>query len=106
MRHAIFVAVVFLSLSLFPILPARADAIDGTWCKQSQTMQIDGPAIVTPGGHSIQGEYNRHAFRYVVPAGEPAAGQRVDMILMDEYDVQVKVGDTEPVVWKRCAPTS
>ena len=106
MRRILLGAFVLSLSSAAMISPVRADAIDGTWCKETKTMQIDGPAIVTPGGRSIKGEYNRHAFRYVVPAGEPGAGQQVDMILMDEYDVQVKVGDTEPVVWKRCEPTS
>ena len=106
MKRTVFGAVFVVALAVVPISSARADAIDGTWCKETKTMQIDGPAIVTPGGHSIKGDYNRHAFRYVVPANEPGAGQRVDMILMDEYDVQVKVGDGAPEVWKRCEPTS
>ena len=36
---------------------ARADAIDGDWCRaDGKRMSIRGPDIVTPGGHNIRGE--------------------------------------------------
>ena len=44
-------------------------------------MSIRGPDIVTPGGHNIRGDYSRHSFSYVVPAGESGAGETVSMIL-------------------------
>lgn len=85
---------------------ARADAIDGSWCKGSQTMRIEGPAIVTPGGTSMTGDYERHGFRYVVPAGEPGAGKPVRMDLLGEYDLDVTVGEGPTERWRRCQFTS
>jgi hypothetical protein len=35
--------------------------------------------IVTPGGKQMRGEYTRHSFSYVVPAGEPGAGETVSI---------------------------
>jgi hypothetical protein len=88
--------------------PARADAIDGHWCWQTRHMQIQGPAIVTPGGKQTTGTYTRHAFSYVVPAAEPDAGQAIDMTLVSEDIVHLRVGRTtgEPQVWRRCAAPS
>ncbi|NQV55118.1 MAG: hypothetical protein HQ503_04605, partial [Rhodospirillales bacterium] len=59
---------------------ANADAIDGGWCheKSGKRLNIDGPAIVTPGGNRIQGDNQHHTFSYKIPAGEPGAGGRVD----------------------------
>ncbi|MSO81401.1 MAG: hypothetical protein EXQ97_07295 [Alphaproteobacteria bacterium] len=85
--------------------PARADAIDGDWCHaDGRHIEIHGPAIVTPGGNAIRGDYDRHAFAYVVPAGEPAPGTKVRMVLRGEYDVDVTFGDAPAERWKRCAP--
>src|SRR2546430_1062332 len=46
---------------------ARADAIDGNWCRPpAKQFSIRGPAIVTPGGTAMQGNYDRHRLMYVV----------------------------------------
>jgi len=88
--------------------PARADAIDGHWCWQARHMQIQGPTIVTPAGKQTTGTYTRHAFSYVVPSAEPDAGQTIDMTLVSEDIVHLRVGPTtgEPQVWRRCAAPS
>ena len=90
--------------------PARADAIDGHWChKDGRRMSIEGPAIVTPGGTSMAGDYDRHGFAYVVPAGEPGAGGRVTMDLESDDIIQLTLpalgpGPNPPVIetWQRC----
>ena len=56
--------------------PAFADRIDGEWCNGTQSLQIEGPSIRTPGGNQITGDYSRHGFAYVVPANEPEAGAK------------------------------
>ena len=105
-----------LSLSLFAIAtalwlgivlvpaPALADRIDGFWCRAAKQLMIEGPRIVTPGGKDMQGDYDRHAFRYVVPAGEPDAGAEVSMTLLNEDLVQLvfstRPNDTQD--WQRC----
>lgn len=90
---------------------ARADAIDGDWCREgSQRMSIQGETIVTPGGTSLKGQYSRHAFSYVVPSGEPGAGQTIDIILRGEYLAQSRQGpgngqaatDAPVLDWRRC----
>ena len=85
---------------------ARADAIDGMWCEGSRSMRIDGPRIVTPGGTSMTGDYDRHGFRYVIPPGEDGAGKTVNMILLGEYDLDVTVGEGATRRWRRCKLTS
>ncbi len=85
-------------------MPASADAIDGDWCrKDGQRLSIDGPKIVTPGGKSLTGNYDRHAFSYKAPAGSKRAGGAVNMKLMDEYNLRVTwPGAKAAEVWQRC----
>jgi len=89
---------------------ARADAIDGNWCHASgKRLTIEGPRIVTPGGTAMTGEYDRHGFAYVVPAGEPGAGKHMVMVLESE-DVMHMGEGTQRVLpenaetWHRCGP--
>lgn len=90
--------------------PASADAIDGDWClANGRHLSINGPEIVTPRGKRMQGRYDRHAFSYVAPAGEPNAGMEISMSLIDDDTMQVVIGakSTQPKEWRRCAaPTS
>jgi hypothetical protein len=89
--------------------PARADAIDGHWCfADGRRLSISGPDLVTPGGKRMTGDYDRHAFAYVVPGGEPGAGATVFMVQLDEETIWVKTGarpsaagDSE--TWRRCS---
>lgn len=99
-------AVAFAAAGMFAASDARADAIDGMWCKGSLSMRIEGPAIVTPGGTSMTGDYERHGFRYVVPPGEAKAGKTVTMVLLGEYDLDVTVGEDPTERWRRCKLTS
>ena len=99
------------SLALLLLLPAAAalaDAIDGEWCHtDGRHFTINGPDIVTPGNKRIKGDYGRHSFSYVVPAGETPSGAKVDMTLMGETTVSLTVqppGATPgpAQIWKRC----
>jgi len=86
---------------------ASADAIDGDWCRaDGKRMSIHGPDIITPAGGNTRGEYSRHAFSYVVPAGEAGAGEQVSIILLSEYLAHARQGnESAPVqVWNRCLP--
>ena len=99
-------AATLAALSL-TVAPARADQIDGNWCfTDGRHLTIDGPAIITPGGTSMTGDYDRHGFRYVVPAGEADAGAQVDMVQFDDYTVQVTTtapaGTARTEIWKPC----
>ena len=87
---------------------ARADAIDGEWCLGKSHFAIDGPKIRTPGGNTINGDYSRHGFRYVAPAGEADAGAEIAMVLLNEETVQLSrnPGLPAPEIWRRCKVTS
>ena len=85
--------------------PARADSIDGHWCHTNGArMELQGPAIVTPAGTRMQGTYSRHAFSYVAPPADPAAGRTIAMTLLNEVTVEVRIGDGAGEAWHRCAP--
>ena len=83
---------------------ALADAIDGDWCSTTEVKQfhIEGPKIVTPAGTPTTGDYSRHAFAYVAPAGDPGAGKAIAMQLLNEEEVRVFVDKNPPETWRRC----
>mgnify|MGYP003394224019 CR=1 FL=1 len=89
---------------LFPP-PARADEIDGNWCgPDKRLLTIQGPSITTPGGKQIKGDYDRHAFSYVVPDGEPGTGATVAMRLLNQQTMRLLPpnGGAEQI-WRRCS---
>ncbi|HEY1361583.1 MAG TPA: hypothetical protein VGF60_05015 [Xanthobacteraceae bacterium] len=84
---------------------AKADVIDGDWCNaEGKQMSIRGPEIVTPGGKQTRGDYTRHSFSYVVPAGEPGAGEIVSIILLNELLAHARQGSADGPwqEWRRC----
>lgn len=94
---------------------ARADAIDGEWCRENRHFQINGPEIVTPDGNRLTGDYTRHTFRYTVPATAPGAGGRIVMQLLSETTLELFRGEGDrgasaPTgsgeTWNRCRVTS
>ena len=86
--------------------PACADVIDGNWCSSDgRHFSIQGPSIVTPGGAKTEGNYSRHAFSYITPPNEAAAGEPIFMVLLTETTVRLRVGadPTAPTqIWRRC----
>jgi len=106
MHNRAWLIAALLAVSVAPS-PTLADAIDGNWCStDGRSMSISGPKIVTPGGTRMSGDYERHGFRYVVPAKEKPAGAKVDMSLVDDDTLQVTVGKGPMKTWRRCKPTS
>ena len=85
---------------------ALADSIDGDWCRtDGKRMSIRGPAIVTPGGQQTTGDYSRHSFSYVIPAGEAGAGATVSIQLLSEYLAHAREAADAPLQeWRRCQP--
>lgn len=92
--------------------PARADAIDGNWCaKDGRHFTIRGATIITPKGTVMDGNYERHAFDYVIPASEPNAGQTAEMILINDDDLSLTTGPeagerSAAELWHRCKVVS
>ena len=112
MRHRTGIRGAVFSVALAGLggAPALADAIDGDWCDGAANFHIQGPAIRTPAGKNITGDYSRHAFHYLAPAGEKDAGADVMMRLLNEdtLDLLRRVGGADgPIeIWKRCQPVS
>jgi hypothetical protein len=91
--------------------PALADRIDGDWCDaQGAHLSINGPEITLPSRVTLQGDYRRHTFAYVAPAGESDAGKQIYMQQLDDEHMnyyRVKDGKAgEPELWRRCEITS
>ena len=90
-------------LAFLPAAPALADAIDGDWCHaDGRRLSIAGPDITTPAGNRLKGEYDRHHFSYVVPAGEAGAGATVRMVLLSELQMRLQPPAGEQQDWRRC----
>jgi hypothetical protein len=89
--------------------PALADKIDGDWCHvDGRHFTINYHDLTTPGGHHVVGDYGRHSFSYVVPEGEPDSGATVQMMLINEQTVQLRIsGKDAPLqTFKRCEQVS
>jgi hypothetical protein len=83
----------------------HADAIDGDWCStDGMRMSIRGEKITIPSGKQVEGNYSRHAFDYVVPAGDNGSGDVVSIILRSEYLALSRQGLAEAPLreWHRC----
>jgi hypothetical protein len=107
-RHSLrirWAAVSAVAVALTP-LTAKADAIDGDWCFATQNLNIQGPKLRLPSGREITGDYDRHGFRYAVPANEPGAGTSVSMQLFGEELMQLTRAGSTPEMWRRCKPVS
>ena len=100
------IAVVAALALLASASAAHADVIDGQWCfLDGKRIEINGPRIRTPGGTQMTGDYDRHGFRYVVPAAEAGAGGTVVMRLVNDNVMQLTPpGSTTTQVWNRCGP--
>lgn len=93
---------------------ARADAIDGEWCREGRNFKIEGPNITTYAGTRMTGDYDRHGFRYVAPGNEPEAGTEIVMRLRsdDLLDLYRRAAGAtapnspDPEAWRRCRVTS
>ncbi|GAB4350527.1 MAG: hypothetical protein Kow0026_06770 [Oricola sp.] len=108
MTRCVFLISVLLSLLTGP---ARADAIDGTWCAgDGRSMTIDGPTIHTPTGDTLTGEYSRHAFRYLGAPGGAEEAYDVRMRLWSEDELRIDRlvdGIAQPQeTWHRCEPVA
>lgn len=83
---------------------ALADKIDGDWCfaATGRNLTIDGDKIVTPSGTDTTGDYTRHAFRYVVPDGDPGVGEEINMRQLNEQTMVLRQPNGQEETWTRC----
>jgi hypothetical protein len=105
-RARVITIIAALALSALAA-PAFADAIDGNWChNDGRRLTIRGAEIVTPGGKHMEGQYSGHWFNYTVPAPEPGAGQVIQMTLLNENTLNLRLGEAgAPETWVRCSPS-
>lgn len=84
--------------------PALADQIDGDWCfpGDGRNLTIQGDDIVTPSGTKTVGAYTRHSFRYVIPVGDPGAGDEINMRQLNDWTMVLRRPDGAEETWKRC----
>ena len=104
MSHRLLIPLVATAM-LLQTGVGHADAIDGDWCStDGMRMSIQGEKITIPSGKQIKGNYSRHAFDYVVPAGENGSGDVVSIILRSEYLALSRQGAVEAPLreWHRC----
>ena len=88
-------------LFLLAASPALAYDFNGDWChRDGRKMSIRVPEIVLPSGVKVLGVFDDDRFIYVIPDGEPGAGQVVLMVWVDE----VPGRPLPPHVWVKCAP--
>ena len=88
---------------LFLLAASSAPAADfnGDWCHRAgRKMSIRVPEIVLPSGAKVLGVFDDDRFVYVIPDGEPGAGQVVLMVWVDEEPGK----PVPPHVWVKCAP--
>ena len=108
-RRMIYSAILVVLALPITNQPALADAIDGSWFFKGRHLAIEGPKMLTPGGKTINGDYDRHGFIYKAPKGEKEAGSMVYIVQLHEEAMEFRVGSDQakPQVWRRCAaPTS
>ena len=108
----------YLRLAAFVVLftaaqPALADQINGNWCSpDGQSMTVDGPRVVTPGGHTVTANYDRHHVDYRIPEGEPSSGDRFSADQLNHEQISVSIirasdGQAgKAVIWTPCKPIS
>lgn len=84
--------------------PALADSIDGKWCSEDgRRIDISGSSGIWGKGVSLKGDYFRYTFLFEMPAGEPDAGQKVEMRLRRaDQKMLVRIGDGDTKVWQKC----
>lgn len=109
---------VYLSLAAIIILvaatqPALADQIDGNWCSpDGQSISVDGPNVVTPGGSKISANYDRHHVDFQIPEGEPHSGDRFSADQLNDDQISVSITRArdaragKAVIWTPCRPIS
>ncbi|MFZ1773578.1 MAG: hypothetical protein WAT78_06425 [Rhizobiaceae bacterium] len=98
-------------LAVFAATPVLADRIDGDWCNEAgRHVRIDGPEIELPSGAMHKGDYDRHAFRYIAPPGDPDAGTQIRMMVQSDEEMLLFRGDKADFAnaeqWRRCEATS
>lgn len=93
--------------------PALADRIDGNWCSpKGQSISVDGPKVITPGGNAVTANYDRHHVDFEIPKGEKNSGDRFSADQLNDDEISVSIipasgeGSSKAVIWMPCKPIS
>ena len=96
-----------MSVVVFCVGPVWADSLDGDWCNPTDgKLTIDGATIITPTGHSVKGNYGRHRFDYIAPAGDWQAGKSIVIQQYNEQLMELRIGDQQGRKWRSCQVVS
>lgn len=97
-----------LAITAFGMIePVWADSIDGKWCSEDgkRRIEIKGSTGIWGRGLVIDGTYLRYTYLFSMPAGEPDAGQPVEMrFRRADQRMLVRIGTGEQTVWQACLP--
>jgi hypothetical protein len=93
--------------------PSLADRIDGDWCSpRGQSISVNGPNVVTPGGQTVVANYDRHHVDFEIPEGEPSSGDRFSADQLNHEEISVSIVPArdartgKAVIWTLCKPIS
>lgn len=104
MSPRLLVAFLATATVLLGTQPSSADSIDGKWCSEDgRRIEIAGSRGIWGRGLSMSGEYLRYTYAFEMPAGEPEAGERVEMrFRRADQNILVRIGNGEAKVWRKC----
>lgn len=104
MPPRLLVSLLAAVIMLLGTRPSSADSIDGKWCSEDgRRIDIAGSMGIWGRGLSISGEYLRYTYSFAMPAGEPDAGERVEMrFRRSDQNILVRIGNGEAKVWRKC----
>lgn len=88
--------------------PAMADQIVGQWCPPGggRSMNVQNYDDVRFNGAQVKANVDRHHVDFTIPAGEPDAGQTFTADQLNDDEIRVTIGTSEPVIWNPCKPVS
>lgn len=106
MKCRMFAGVV-IALSLFAS-PALADVITGEWCPPGggRSLLVKPTLEVEFAGQPVEANANRHHVDFVIPTGEPDAGQKLNADQISDEWVRVTIGSGKTQIWMPCKPVS
>ena len=102
-RALVLVAAMFWTASA-----AVADVITGAWCPPGggRVLVVKNFNDVTFRSKMVKANVDRHNVDFVIPDGEPDAGQQFKANQLNDEQIRVTIGKNAPEIWTPCKPIS